>query len=169
MAKKLLMLLSLLCGASVHAMPPADPTRLDEVAERGSHVMPFALEKTLHIFNKTPTGGIQQVIAKDATDSEQISLIRRHLAHIAARFAEGDFSGPQSIHGNDMPGVKELSTAKGQSSFIYRDLPNGAEIEFRADNQQLIDAVHRYFDAQLSDHARHALPGEHDLHHGHHP
>lgn len=162
-------LLSMLAAAAGHAAQPADPARLDAVAERGSHVMPFNLEKTLHIFNKTETGGIQQVIAKDAGDGEQIGLARSHLSQLAARFAEGDFSGPRRIHGDDMPGVKELSSAAGRVSFVYRDLPNGAEIEYRTEDKSLVEAVHRYFDAQLSDHARHAVPGGHGMHHGRQP
>jgi len=152
----------------VQAIPPFDPARLDEVQERGSHVMPFDLEKTLHIFNKTDTGGIQQVIAKDVADTEQIGLARSHLAQLAAGFAKGDFSGPRRIHGDDMPGLKALASAAGTVSFVYRDLPNGAEIEYRTEDKQMIAAVHSYFDAQLSDHARHAVPGGQHMHHGHH-
>jgi hypothetical protein len=169
MNKTNLILMLMLSVTTAYAIPPVDPARLDEVAERGSHVMPFNLEKTLHIFNKTETGGIQQVIAKDAGDSEQIGLARSHLSQLAARFAEGDFSGPRRIHGDDMPGVKELSSAAGGVRFVYRDLPNGAEIEYRTEDKSLMEAVHRYFDAQLSDHARHAVPGGHGMHHGRQP
>lgn len=169
MNKTLLSTVLLLSVTTVQAIPPVDPTRLDEVQERGSHVMPFALEKTLHVFNKTKTGGIQQVIAKDAADSEQIGLVRSHLSQLATHFAEGDFSGPRRIHGDDMPGVKALASAAGKMRFVYRDLPNGAEIEYRTEDKPLIEAIHSYFDAQLSDHARHAVPGGHDMHHGHQP
>jgi len=148
-----------------HAQTPADQTRLDQVVERGAKVMPFNLDKTLHIFDKNETGGVQRVIVKDASDTEQINLIRRHLSEIAGRFAQGDFSGPRRIHGDDMPGVKELSSASKQMYFEYRDLPNGGQIDYRSDDSQLVDAVHRYFDAQLSDHARHAAPGGHQMHH----
>ncbi|WP_445367787.1 aspartate carbamoyltransferase [Methylomonas sp. BW4-1] len=169
--KKLLLIAALVLTVStVQAIPPFDPSRLDEVQERGSHVMPFALEKTLHIFNKTDTGGIQQVIAKDAADSQQIGLVRSHLSQLATHFAAGDFSGPQRIHGDDMPGLNALASAAGKVSFAYRELPNGAEIEYRSEDKQLIGAVHSYFDAQLSDHARHAVPGGQQMHHGkHHP
>jgi hypothetical protein len=169
MNKTLLSTVLLLSVTTVQAIPPVDPARLDEVQERGSHVMPFALEKTLHVFNKTKTGGIQQVIAKDAADSEQIGLVRSHLSQLATHFAEGDFSGPRRIHGDDMPGVKALASAAGKVRFVYRELPNGAEIEYRTEDKPLIEAIHSYFDAQLSDHARHAVPGGHGMHHGHQP
>ncbi|MDD5277684.1 MAG: aspartate carbamoyltransferase [Methylovulum sp.] len=169
---KNLLLFAFLIGAvcpATNAIEPAPAERLDAVVERGVHVMPFNLDKTLHIFNKTDSGGIQQVIAKNTEDNEQISLIRQHLAGIAAHFAQGDFSGPQRIHGNDMPGVKELASAAGRVQFNYHDLPNGGQIDYVTTEPELIAAIHRYFDAQLRDHARHAISGDHALHHGHQP
>ncbi|POZ52023.1 aspartate carbamoyltransferase [Methylovulum psychrotolerans] len=156
-------LISCAFSTDVYALEPASTERLDAVAERGSHVMPFSLEKTLHIFKPTDNGGIQQVIAKEAGGSAQIALIRQHLAGLSAQFVKGDFSGPQRIHGNDMPGVKELSTAAGQVHFAYQDLPDGGQIAFVSDEPGLIAAIHAYFTAQLSDHARHVQ------HHGHQP
>lgn len=144
---------------SVQAQVPASSQRLDEVAERGKHVMPFHLEKTQHVFNKTEHGGLQQVIVKDASDGKQINLIRQHLAQIRERFKKGDFSRQRQIHGDNMPGLAELSSHYQQVKFDYRELPNGAEIEYSADDSSLVDAIHRYFDAQLSDHARHAVGG----------
>lgn len=164
--------LSMLISASAttaYAQAPASPERLDEVAERGAHVMPFALEKTRHVFDKTKHGGIQQVVAKDAADSEQIALIRRHLSDIADGFKRGDFSKQRRIHGDDMPGVNDLAASYRNIRFDYRELPNGAEIEFVAEEPALVDAIHRYFNAQFRDHARHAVAGGHSMHHGHQP
>lgn len=159
-------------STAAYAQAPASPARLDEVAERGRHVMPFHLDKTQHIFNKTAHGSIQQVVAKQATDTEQIGLIRQHLSYISERFKQGDFSRQKSIHGDSMPGLQELSANYRSVSFDYRPLPNGAEIEYAAEDTALVDAIHRFFNAQLSDHARHASDGqpmkcEHDAHHQH--
>lgn len=152
----------------VFAAEPASEQRLDEVAERGSHVMPFDLEKTTHIFLKTDTGGIQQVIAKDKADSEQISLIRLHLSQIAEEFQQGDYFNPERIHGAAMPGLAELKAAgPGQVKIVYRELPDGAEITYATHIEKLKRAIHHWFDAQLSDHARHAVPG-HPHGSGHH-
>lgn len=161
------MIMLLLATAAAQAQQPADSTRLDKVVERGKQVMPFNLEKTLHIFDKTETGGVQQVVATNANDAEQIHLVRQHLSAIAARFSKGDFSGPKQIHGDDMPGVAELSAGADRIRFDYQDLPNGGQIEYRSTDPQLITAVHSYFDAQLKDHARHAVPGKQGMHHGH--
>jgi len=147
----------MLMATLAHAEYSASPERLHEVAERGVHVMPFDLEKTLHVFKKAPDGGVQQVVAKDAADAEQITLIRQHLAAICEGFKQGDFSRQRRIHGDDMPGIAELAAAYPQVSFKFRDLPNGAEIVYSADDAGLVDAIHRYFDAQLTDHGRHAI------------
>lgn len=155
-------LLASLISTPIYAEEKADEKRLDEVAERGAHVMPFDLEKTTHVFSKTDTGGIQHVIAKDKSDTEQISLIRSHLSGITQEFKQGNFSNPEKIHGTRMPGLGELKAAKsGQINIVYKELPDGAEITYSTHIEKLKLAIHRWFDAQLSDHARHAMPGEH--------
>jgi hypothetical protein len=158
----------LFMAVSAQAAEKATEDRLDEVAKRGAHVMPFSLEQTTHIFSKTEKGGIQQVIVKDGSNVKQIELIRQHLSKISQEFMQGDFSDPAKIHGEAMPGLAELRMAPpGRIKIVYRELPNGAEINYSTDEKQLIDAIHQWFDAQLSDHARHAAPGHphHQLHH----
>lgn len=154
-------LLVFLVPATIDAAEPADDKRLDEVAERGVHVMPFDLEKTTHIFTKTESGGIQKVTAKSISDQEQVSLIRSHLSEIANEFKQGNFSNPEKIHGGDMPGLSGLKAAKpGEIKIEYKALPIGAQINYSTESPQLINAIHRWFDAQLSDHARHAEHGQ---------
>lgn len=144
----------------------ATEARLDEVVSRGVHVMPFDLEKTLHVFTSVEKGGVQQVIVKDKNDAEQIALIRQHLSKIAREFNQGDFSNPVKIHGNKMAGLEALSTAeKGTLSIIYKELPDGAQIDYTSEKADLVTAIHQFFEAQLSDHARHAVSG----HANHHP
>lgn len=139
---------------------PASPERLDEVTQRGMHVMPFDLKQTQHVFDKTETGGVQQVIVKDPGNSKQIELIRQHLTKISGEFSHGDFSGPEKIHGKEMPGLAALRTAKpGQLHVQYKELPDGAEITYSAEAKTLITAVHQWFDAQLADHGPDAMPG----------
>lgn len=164
-------LLALFIAAPIHAEEKVDEKRLDEVAERGAHVMPFDLEKTTHIFSKTDAGGIQQVIVKDKSDTEQIDLIRAHLSGITEEFKHGNFSNPEKIHGASMPGLAELKTTKaGQIRIEYKELPDGAEITYSTHIEKLKLAIHQWFDAQLSDHVRHAVPGGHhhdSIHHNH--
>ncbi|MBI1879145.1 MAG: hypothetical protein HYR94_13145 [Chloroflexi bacterium] len=142
--------LGLLYWAGWLTPPPADPQAM--VHNMGHQVMPFDLSQTTHIFEMTESGGVQQVIAKDPGDKAQISLIQQHLQHEAMRFSAGDFSDPTSLHGGDMPGVKELAGGAAQLKIEYTALPNGAQMTFTTQDLHLITAIHRWFGAQLSDH-----------------
>ncbi|QWF69585.1 aspartate carbamoyltransferase [Methylomonas paludis] len=147
----------------------ATTTRQAEVVQRGSHIMPFDLEKTQHQFTANPDGGVQRVIAKDPADQQQIALIRRHLQDMAQKFQNGDFSGPAFIHGADMPGLAVLQHAgPEQLSIIYADEPAGASLSYLSRNQQIIAAVHDWFTAQLHDHGHHAMHHQH-MQHRHDP
>ncbi len=105
MIKTLLATLLMLMASLSFAVEKASEKRLDEVAQRGRHVMPFELDQTTHIFSKTDTGGIQQVVVKNPDNIEQIKLIRTHLAKITREFQQGQFSDPTKIHGSNMPGL----------------------------------------------------------------
>lgn len=147
--------------------PPADPERQAEVSERGAQVMPFRLSATTHVFTKTPFGALQKVVAKDPKDAAQIQLIRHHLRDIADRFSRGDFSGPTEVHGVQMPGLSDLKKAKaGEISVQYQDLVDGGQIEYSTHEANLIVALHKWIDAQLSDHGPDAHEG-HEQHHDH--
>ncbi len=143
----------------------ADAQRQADVAERGKDVMPFSLNATTHIFTKTAEGGIQRVVAKNVADREQTKLVREHLKEIKKQFLQGDFSGPSHIHGQDMPGLDELRSAKpGQITIKYRDIEGGAELAYRTSDPTKVAALHKWFDAQLSDHGSDAMAG-HQHHH----
>ena len=148
----------------------ASPERLNEVTQRGMHVMPFDLKQTQHLFTQTDTGGVQQVIARNPGNSQQIELIRQHLRKISGEFSRGDFSNPEKIHGKDMPGLAALSAANpGQLQVRYNELPKGAEIFYSSEDKALVFAIHQWFDAQLADHGPDAMHGinhsnMHDMH-----
>ena len=134
-------------------------TRQEEVAERGAEVMPFDLEKTTHVFEPTRTGGVQQVVADDPSDGEQVALIRAHLREEAEAFRRGDLSDPAKIHGQDMPGLEKLQAGAAEIDIRYSELPDGAQIEYETSDPALVSALHEWFDAQLSDHGGHAEGG----------
>ena len=134
-------------------------TRQEEVAERGAEVMPFDLEKTTHVFEPTQAGGVQKVVADDPSDGEQIALIRAHLREEADAFRRGDLSDPAEIHGQDMPGLEKLEAGATKIDIRYSELPDGAQIEYETDDPALGSALHKWFDAQLSDHGGHAEGG----------
>jgi len=138
----------LLFGATV----ASGESQQERVHHMSHDVMPFDLAKTSHIFRMTDSGGVERVIVKDADDKEQVELIQKHLQHEAEAFQRGDYSDPASLHGEDMPGLKELQTEAVQISVRYSALPNGAEITFETADLHLLTAIHRWFGAQLSEH-----------------
>jgi hypothetical protein len=147
----------------------ASPERQAEVARRGTQVMPFALSQTTHVFERTPDGGVQKVVLKDGADPAQLRLVRQHLQDIGDQFAKGDFSGPETIHGHDMPGLEALRQAKpGEMSVKYADIQNGAQLQFIARRPELIHALHSWIGAQLGDHGKDAVEGHSADHHSMH-
>jgi hypothetical protein len=151
-----------------HAAHMAEMSRAQrqaEVAKRGVDVMPFSLPATTHIFTKSAQGGVQQVVARKAADVAQVKLVRQHLREIREQFLKGDFSGPDHIHGQSMPGLAELKLAQpGQIAIAYKDIRGGAQLVYKTSDAALVAALHKWFDAQLSDHGKDAMEG-HD-HHG---
>lgn len=165
--RSILLALALFAAANAGAGQSLDApkTRQEAVAQRGADVMPFDLEATVHRFKRTPDGGIQQVVARDRSDPEQIRLVRQHLRAIQKKFMQRDFSSPATIHGKDMPGLAALREAKPeQLSIRYRDVAAGGELLYRGYDAKTIKAVHEWFNAQLSDHGADAI----EMHH-HHP
>lgn len=100
----------------------------------------------------TDTGGVQRVVAKDASAAEQITLIQQHLKHEAERFQRGDYSDPTTLHSADMPGLKELQTSGSAIKISYAAIALGAELTFETADIHLLTAIHRWFGAQLSEH-----------------
>jgi hypothetical protein len=144
---KTLAVLLPLSGSAVFAQTPQE-----HVHQMSHSVMPFDISKTLHIFRMTESGGVEQVVARDPGDTEQVSLIRQHLRYEAEMFQRGDYSDPAKLHGADMPGLKELEAGTSRIKVSYTKLPAGAALTFQTTDIHLLTAIHRWFGAQLSEH-----------------
>lgn len=132
-------------------------TRQEHVHGMGYTVMPFDLAKTTHIFRMTDTGGVMRVVVKAQAASDQVSLIQQHLRHEATAFQSGNYGDPTSLHGEDMPGLREMQAGAAQIKVLFSALPTGAEITFETTDIQLLTAMHRWFGAQLSEHGADAI------------
>lgn len=131
--------------------------RQSMIHNAGANVMPFDLNQTMHVFKKTDDGGIQQVIVKDPSNNEQqIGLIQMHLQMEAGLFQQGNFQDPAKLHGQTMPGLDDLKNGVADVRITYSSLINGGQITYSTSNQKLIQAIHKWFDAQLSDHGNDA-------------
>ena len=135
----------------------AQGTKQDQIHHMGHKVMPFDLLKTIHIFRMTDSGGVERVVARDTATTDQVTLIQQHLQKEASAFQRGDYSDPASLHGANMPGLKELQAGAKQIKVTYSALPHGAEIIFETSDLQLLTAIHRWFGAQLSEHGADAI------------
>jgi hypothetical protein len=150
-------LFSLAVLAVLAACGPAGPTdRQTEVAERGSRIMPFDLDATTHHFEPDADGLTQTVVADDASDSDQVALVREHVRDEATQFAQGDFDDPTHIHGDAMPGLSDLRDGYASIHVTYADVPAGGEITYRTTDTALVEALHDWGLAQVSDHGEHA-------------
>lgn len=118
--------------------------------------MPFDLARSTRIFTPTADGGTQEVVSKDG-DLQQIALIRDHLRNEAAAFARGDYTDPTSIHGANMPGLKELKEGADHIRVAFEELPEGARLWFSTRDAALITALHQWFEAQVRDHGADAV------------
>lgn len=143
-------------GTYVFIDQRAATERQAEIESRSRQVMPFDLERTTHRFTKSTSGGVQTVTADNPDDAKQVTLIREHLTEEVARFGKGDFGDPASIHGGEMPGLQQLQQGHGDIGIRYAEVPSGAQITYSTANASLITALHAWFDAQVTDHGRHA-------------
>ncbi|WP_063819046.1 hypothetical protein [Herbidospora cretacea] len=161
MRRRRTLLLAALAGVlAVAAGVYAGMDRRAGVASRGREVMPFDLEVTTHRFAPSASGGVQTVTSDDPADVRQVTLIRAHLAEEAARLARGDYGDPAFIHGGEMPGLRQLQQGHGAVDVRYAEVPSGARITYRTTDPALITALHAWFDAQVTDHGRHAEHGQ---------
>jgi hypothetical protein len=155
--KRRAMLLTLVAFVSAAPAPADDSAAHRANVERNSEmVMPFSMDRTHHIFSPSADGGTQAIVVLDR-DPQQIALVRAHLRKESGAFARGDFSDPRAIHGAAMPGLAALQASRGKLHVRYAELSNGAQLVFTSRDPRTIEALHRWFAAQVSDHAGHAI------------
>ena len=151
--KYLIAVAALLSNSPAFAQHPMHQQQNDHL---GASVMPFDLTRSTHVFTPTADGGTQEVISKDS-DPQQIALIRDHLRKEAAAFAHGDYTDPTSIHGTDMPGLKELKAGAARIRIAFEELPQGARLQFSTSDAALTVALHQWFEAQVREHGGDAI------------
>ena len=122
------------------------------VNERGDKAMGFSHEKTTHHFILLKDGGTIDVSANDANDEASREQIRMHLSHIAARFAEGNFSVPMFIHDQNPPGVKVMTEKREVITYTYEETEKGGRVRMATADKQALASVHDFLRFQIRDH-----------------
>ena len=93
---------------------------------RGKAAMGFDQDKTTHHFRLTTGGGVIQVAVNDASDHENLRLVRTHLKEIAAEFERGDFQKPFDTHNEVPPGVPQMQDLQAFIKYTFTQTANGA-------------------------------------------
>jgi hypothetical protein len=125
------------------------------VERRSEQVMPFDMNRSVHVFRSTASGGVQRVVSLDG-DPGQVALIRAHLKEISSAFGRGDFRNPVHIHGASAPGLPELRQNWRHLHVSYASVRNGATITYESTDPRVVGAVHTFFGMQVRDHGKHA-------------
>ena len=123
-----------------------------EVDERGERAMGFSQTKTTHRFTLLRDGGLVEVEAKDAADTESRDKIREHLSRVAKRFAEGDFAKPQEVHAQTPPGVEAMRRLRASIRYEYSETERGGRVRISTADDEALAAVHAFLRFQIEDH-----------------
>ena len=122
------------------------------VNARGEAAMGFSQTETAHHFTLTRDGGLIQVEAKDPADAANRDRIRRHLAHVARMFAEGNFDTPMLVHARTVPGTSAMSRLKAEIVYAYEETERGGRVRITAKSPEALAAVHEFLRFQIEDH-----------------
>ena len=141
----LLLLALTLAGAA------QDPHR--GMNDRGTKVMGFDQDKTVHHFYLYDDGGMIEVRAKDAADTNELTAIRSHLPHIAMMFQDGNFDAPMLVHDSkNVPGTKAMTERKGAIRYQYVETANGGRVNIVTSDPDALAAVHAFLKFQIAEH-----------------
>lgn len=132
------------------------PNRQEYIHRRGKLVMPFDLDATEHVFTTIPNGGIQRLRVRNPNDLDNLAAIRQHLQQLRNDFSRGDFTAPKLLHGPLMAGIDILSAKHHRLNIRYSDTCDGAQLSYTSTDPVVVDALHRWFGAQLHDHGSNA-------------
>lgn len=145
---------TLMLGAVIATSVACEPAMAQDhhagVVKRGAEVMGFDQAKTTHHFRLLPSGGVIEVTANDSSDAPTIAQIRAHLAHIATRFGQGNFSAPMLIHAQEPPGVADMKRAGEAISYRYESIDSGGRV--RLESVRYTPAIHAFLRFQITDH-----------------
>jgi hypothetical protein len=123
-----------------------------DLQARGDRHMGFSQDATTHRFAIAADGGAVEVTANDPGDEGTIEQVRKHLRHVAAAFADGDFSIPEAVHAQAPPGSGAMAAAGDGIAYAYSDLPAGGRVRLTARTDAALAAVHEFLRFQIADH-----------------
>ena len=149
------LLLAILVPTMAHAQAkprkPAGDTGFAAMQQRGRQAMGVDQYTSTHHFNPLPDGGVIQLV-RDVDDTAGVATIRKHIRDIARAFASGDFSTPEFVHMQTVPGTKVMADRKTAISYTPHDVPRGAELRITTTDPEALKAVHEFLAFQRHEH-----------------
>jgi hypothetical protein len=133
-------------------------TSFAAMQERGKKAMGVDQYTSTHKFDALPTGGRIE-LQRDSADAVGVAQIRAHIREIAKAFAAGDFSTPELVHMQNVPGTKVMREKRSVISYEPRDLPRGAELVIRTRDSAAITAIHEFMAFQRGEHHAGGMEG----------
>lgn len=118
----------------------------------GEQGMGFSQKTTAHHFLLKPNGGIIAVSANDKKDALTREQIRKHLAHIANAFAQGDFDIPMFVHDQTPPGVPAMKRLAKEIHYDSHNTEGGGEVIISSSSPEAIRAIHDFLVFQIREH-----------------
>jgi hypothetical protein len=150
-------LASTLCAACSRAPGAASTsthtsdTAFASMQERGKMAMGVDQTTSTHAFDALPDGGRIELL-RAVNDSLGIEQIRAHLRLIQHAFQAGDFSTPQFVHMQSMPGTAVMTEKHDLITYTYHNLPRGGEVVMRTSDPSALAAIHEFMGAQRMEH-----------------
>jgi hypothetical protein len=133
------------------AKRPANDSAFASMQERGKKAMGVDQYSSTHKFDSYPDGGRIE-LQRDAKDSAGVAAIRAHIRDIAAAFKSGNFSTPEFVHMQMVPGTKEMSALRSKITYTVHDLPRGAELHVSSSDSAAVAAIHEFMAFQRGEH-----------------
>jgi hypothetical protein len=153
-ASALVVCFPLACAPRSDAAPRdqgAADTAFAAMQQRGKMAMGVDQATSTHRFDALPDGGRIELL-RDVDDTLGIAQIRAHLQLIQHAFQAGDFSTPQFVHMQAMPGTAEMARKRDVIAYSYHELPRGGEVVMKTTDAQALAAIHAFMGAQRSGH-----------------
>jgi hypothetical protein len=150
--------LATLAAQSTGKSKPKPDTSFAAMQQRGKIAMGVDQTTSTHKFDALPTGGRIE-LQRDVDDSAGVAQIRAHIRDIAKAFSSGDFSTPEFVHMQSVPGTKVMREKRSVISYQPRDLPRGAELLIRSKDSTAIAAIHEFMAFQRGEHHAGGMDG----------
>lgn len=141
--------ISIGCSRS-HSAHSTD-TAFASMQERGKMAMGVDQSTSTHVFDALPDGGRIE-LQRNVDDSLGVAQIRAHLRLIQHAFQAGDFSTPQFVHMQAMPGTAVMAQKRDVITYSYHDLARGGEVVMKTSDAKALAAIHEFMSAQRMGH-----------------